>query len=224
MNILYGFINIIVVFTLVVLIEKLFKKEGLYVWLSIATILANLTVCKMIDVFNFTTSLGNVLFASTFLATDIMSEKYSKEDAKKGVYISIFSGISFIFITQLTLLFIPSSEDIVNDAMKQIFSISIRTSAASMLMFFISNMLDIHLYNKLKDKYPKKLWLRNNVSTILCNCLENYFFNTLAFAGIFPFSVIISIATTTTIIEIIIALCDTPFLYLSKAKLKLKRS
>lgn len=216
MNILYGFINIIVTFSLVVLIEKLFKKEGLYVWLSIATILANITVCKMIDVFSFTTSLGNVLFASTFLATDIMSEKYGKEEAKKGVYISIFSAITFIIITQLTLLFIPSSDDVVNDAMKILFSISIRTMAASMLMFFISNMADIHLYNKLKEKYPNKLWLRNNVSTILCNCVENYFFNTLAFIGIFPMSVIISIATTTTVIEIVIALCDTPFLYLSK--------
>ncbi len=219
MNIFYGFVNIIVTFTLVVLIEKLFKKEGLYVWLSIATILANLTVCKMIDVFSFTTSLGNVLFASTFLATDIMSEKYSKKDAKKGVYLSIFSGITFIFITQLTLLFIPSSDDVVNEAMKTLFALSIRTSAASMLMFFISNMLDIHLYNKLKEKYPDKMWLRNNVSTIFCNCVENYFFNTLAFIGIFSIPVIISIATTTTVIEIVIALCDTPFLYLSK-KLK----
>lgn len=219
MNILYGFINIIVTFSLVVLIEKLFKKEGLYVWLSIATILANLTVCKMIDVFSFTTSLGNVLFASTFLATDIMSEKYSKEDAKRGVYISIFSSITFIIISQLTLLFIPSSEDVVNDAMKTLFSISIRTMFASMIMFFISNMADIYLYNKIKEKYPNKLWLRNNISTILCNCLENYFFNTLAFIGIFSMNVIISIATTTTIIEIVIALCDTPFLYLSK-KLK----
>ena len=219
MNILYGFINIAVTFTLVVLIEKLFKKEGLYVWLSIATILANITVCKMIDVFSYTTSLGNVLFASTFLATDIMSEKYSKKDAKKGVYISIFSSITFIFITQLTLLFIPSSEDVVQDAMKTLFSISIRTTAASTLMFYISNMMDIHLYNKLKEKFPKKLWLRNNVSTILCNCIDNYFFNTLAFIGIFSIPVIISIATTTTIIEIVIALCDTPFLYISK-KLK----
>ena len=219
MNIFYGFVNIAVTFTLVVLIEKLFKKEGLYVWLSIATILANLTVCKMIDVFSFTTSLGNVLFASTFLATDIMSEKYSKKDAKKGVYLSIFSGITFIFITQLTLLFIPSSDDVVNEAMKTLFAISIRTSAASMLMFFISNMLDIHLYNKLKEKYPDKMWLRNNVSTIFCNCVENYFFNTLAFIGIFSIPVIISIATTTTVIEIVIALCDTPFLYISK-KLK----
>ena len=216
MNILLGFENIIVTFTLVVLIEKLFKKEGLYVWLSVATILANLTVCKMVDVFGFTTSLGNVLFASTFLATDIMSEKYSKEDAKKGVYISIFSAITFIIITQLTLAFIPSQDDVVNGAMNTLFAVSIRTTAASMIMFFISNMADIHLYNKLKEKYPNKMWLRNNVSTILCNCIENYFFNTLAFIGIFDFSVIISIATTTTIFEIIIALCDTPFLYLSK--------
>lgn len=218
MNILFGFVNIIVTFSLVVLIEKLFKKEGLYVWLSIATILANLTVCKMIDVFSFTTSLGNVLFASTFLATDIMSEKYSKKDAKRGVYISIFSGITFIIVTQLTLLFIPSSDDVVNDAMKTLFSISIsiRTISASMIMFFISNMADIHIYNKLKEKYPNKMWLRNNLSTIACNCIENYFFNALAFIGIFPMSIIISIATTTTLIEIVIALCDTPFLYLSK--------
>ena len=216
MNLLYGFINIVVTFSLVVLIEKLFKKEGLYAWLSIAIILANLTVCKIIDIFNYTTSLGNVLFASCFLATDIMSEKYSKEDAKKGIYISLFCGITFIIITQLTLLFVPSNEDIVNESMKTLFSISIRTTSASMLMYFISNMVDIYIYNKLKEKYSDKLWLRNNISTILCNCIENYFFNTLAFIGILPLSVILSIATTTTIIEIIIAICDTPFLYISK--------
>ena len=216
MNIALGFVNIVVTFSLVVLIEKLFKKDGLVVWVSIATILANLTVCKMIDVFNFTTSLGNVIFASTFLATDILSEKYSKDDAKKAVYLSIFSGITFIIITQLTLLFIPSSEDVVQNAMKTLFAINLRTSIASMGMFFIANMLDIYIYNKLKDKLPGKLWLRNNVATITCNCIENYFFNTLAFIGIFSIPTIISIATTTTIIEIVIALCDTPFLYLSK--------
>ena len=220
MNILLGFINIVVVFSLVVLISKLFKKEGLFAWMSIATILANLTVCKMIGIFGVTTSLGNVLFASTFLATDIISEKYGKEEAKRAVYLSLFSGIAFIIITQIALLFIPSSDDIVNEAMKTLFGISVRTTIASMTMFFISNMMDIYVYNKIKDKFPKHLWLRNNVSTILCNCLENYFFNTLAFAGIFSIPVIISIATTTTIIEAIIAVCDTPFLYLAVHKKK----
>lgn len=216
MNILLGFVNIIVIFSLVVLIDKLFKKDGVIVWVSIATIIANLTVCKMIDILSFTTSLGNVAFASTFLATDIISEKYGKDVAKKAVYLSIFAQIAFLITTQLSLVFIPSSEDIVQESMKTLFSVNIRTSIASMGMFFIANMLDIYIYNKLKEKYPKKLWFRNNASTIMCNCVENYFFNFFAFVGIFSLGTILSIATTTTIFEIIIALCDTPFLYLSK--------
>ena len=204
MNIFLGLINIVVTFTLVVMIEKLFKKDGLIVWINIATILANLTVCKMIDILNFTTSLGNVIFASTFLATDILSEKYSTKAAKKAIFLSIFSSLTFIIITQLTLIFIPSNEDVVQAAMKT-----------------LANMLDIYIYNKLKQKIPGKLWLRNNVATITSNCLENYFFNTLAFIGIFSIPTIISIATTTTVIEIIIAICDTPFLYLSKKFIKI---
>ena len=219
MNIILGFIDIIVIFSLLVLIEKLFKKEGLYVWVSLALILANLVVGKTIDILGFTTSLGNTLFASTFLATDIISEKYNKEDAKKAIYISVFSSLSFILITQLVLAFQPNNTDVMNDSMKTIFSISLRTTASSLIMFFISNMIDIHLYNKLKEKYPKKMWLRNNIATIISNCTENFFFVSLAFIGIFDISVILSIAITKTIIEIIIALCDTPFLYLSK-KLK----
>ena len=219
MNIIIGFISIIIIFGLVVLIEKLFKKEGLFVWISMALILANLVVGKTIDLFGFTSSLGNSLFASTFLATDIMSEKYSKEDAKKAIYISVFTSLAFILITQLVLAFQPNKTDIMNDSMKMLFSVSLRTTTASLIMFFISNMFDIHLYNKLKEKYPNKLWFRNNIATIISNCSENFFFVALAFIGIFDISTILSIAITKTIIEIVIALCDTPFLYLSK-KLK----
>ena len=219
MNIILGFINIIVVFSIVVLIEKLFKKEGLYVWLSLAVILANIVVSKTIDLFGFTTSLGNVFFASTFLATDIMSEKYSKEDAKKGIYLSMFCSVTFIIVMQIALAFIPNKNDVVNESMKTLFGLSIRTTVASMVMFFVSNIFDIYLYNKIKEKYPNKLWFRNNIATIISNCTENFFFVTLAFLGIFDISVILSIAITKTILEIIIALCDTPFLYLSN-KLK----
>ena len=83
-NILLGLLSIVITFSLLIIVEKVFKKEGLYVWISIATIIANITICKSIDVFGYVTNIGNVLFASTFLATDIMIEKYSKEDSKKA--------------------------------------------------------------------------------------------------------------------------------------------
>lgn len=216
MNIILGVISIILTFSSVVLMEKLFKKEGLYVWVSIATILANIIVCKTVTVLGLTSSLGNIMFASNFLATDILSEKYGKEDAKKAITIALVSTIIFIVTTQISLLYIPDTTDIAQESMKTLFGINLRTSIASLSMFYISNLFDIYLFDKLRQKYPKKLWLRNNVATIISNSAENYLFATIAFLGIFDIPTIISIATTGTIIEIVIALLDTPFIYLSK--------
>lgn len=222
-NILLGFISVIITFSLTVLSEKIFKKEGLFVWISIATILANILVCKSIEMFSFTTNLGNVLFASSFLAADILTEKYGGEYAKKAIVLSVFSQIIFIIMTQFALLYTPSSVDLANESMKNLFTINLRVSISSILMYFISNMINIYLYTWIKNKIPKKLWLRNNISTIVCNCLENFIFSTIAFIGIFSISTIFEIAFVASILEIIIAILDTPFLYLSTYKTKLKK-
>lgn len=219
MNIVLGIISIIATFSIVVCMEKIFKKEGLYVWISIATIMANILVCKSIDILGLTASLGNVMFASIFLATDILSEKYDVKDSRKAVMLAITSQIIFILATTLAVSYIPSETDLSNESMKTLFSINARVSISSIVMFGASNMLDIYLFEKLKKKFPKQLWLRNNVSTIISNCLENYFFVFFAFVGIYEYSTILSIATTTSILEIIIAICDTPFMYIAK-KLK----
>ena len=216
MNILLGFGSIVFTFTCILVVDKLFKKEGLIVWMSFATIVANIVVVKMINLFGLTSSLGNVLFASNFLVTDILVEKYGTDSAKKAVKMALVFTIIFIAITQIHLLYIPDSTDIIQDSMKNLFALNIRASVASIFMYYVSNNLDIYLFEKIKKKVPGKLWLRNNVATIVSNCTENYIFNFLAFVGIFNLPTIISIATTSTIIEIIIALMDTPFLYLSK--------
>ena len=94
---------------------------------------------------------------------------------------------------------------------------SIRITAASGLMFLVSNWCDVLLYQKIKEKTgDKHMWLRNNISTILCNCLENFAFSVLAFVGTYSLLYCLQIAVAGSLIEIVIALFDTPFLYLSK--------
>lgn len=218
-NIILGFISIVITFSMLVLIEKIFKKEGLFVWISIATVIANILVCKSIDVFGLQTCIGNVLFASSFLATDIMNEKYGAKESRKAIILGVVSQIIFIIMTQYALLYTPSSVDVSNESMKTLFSVNLRVSIASLFMYFVSNMFDIYLYERIRKKFPNKLWLRNNTSTIISNCLENYLFTFIAFTGIFDFKTMIISASIASIFEMIIAICDTPFLYLSK-KLK----
>lgn len=216
-NVLLIFINIIVTFSIVILIEKLFKKEGLFVWAAIALITANILECQTVGLFNgFTSTCGNVLFASVFLATDIMSEKYGAEYSKKAIKMAVFAMIAFTAVMQIGLLFTPDETDFAHDAMTTLFGLNLRISLSSIVMFFISNNLDIFIFEKLKKKFPNMLWLRNNVATMISNVLENYFFIFFAFVGIYDIPTMLNIATTISVVEIVIALFDTPFIYISK--------
>lgn len=217
MNGILLFIEIIIIFSLLILAKRFFGKNGLLLWIGIASILANIQVTKSIDIFGISTTLGNVMFASVFLATDILSEYYSKKEAKKGVYIGIFSITVYLICTQLSLVFIPNEIDLTHNALKTMFSLAPRICISSIIMFFIANLIDVYLYNKLKQRFKnKKIWFRNNICTIICNCLENFGFTLLAFIGVYDINNILLISFSTSIIEIIIALCDTPFLYIAK--------
>ena len=219
MNELLLFVEIVVVFSLLLLTKKFFGKNGLFIWIAIATVTAEIQVVKSINIFGLSGTLGNVMFASNFLATDILNELYSKEDAKKGVYAGLWAVIIFIIFTQFMLLFKPNNIDMANESMKVLFGLVPRVSISSITMFFIANMADVYIYSKFKEKFKdKKLWLRNNISTILCNSLENFFFVFFAFVGLYFFKDIMIIALSTTLIEVVIAICDTPFLYMSKIK------
>lgn len=221
MNLLLLFVEIILYFSILLVMNKLFKKQGVYVWIAIASILANIQVCKNIDIMGISATLGNVLFASNFLATDMLNELYGKKSAKKGVYIGAVAIVISILITQLTLTFKPNEFDFVQDSMKTLFEFNLRVSLSSLFMYVVSNYADVILYAKLKKL---KLWQKNNICTILCNCLENFGFIFLAFGGLMTFKELIIIAISTSLIETIIALCDTPFLYFAKKIQKGKKN
>lgn len=218
MNELILVIEVAVVFSMVILSHALFKKEGVIAWVAIATVLANIITAKNAEIFGLSTAIGTVMFASIFLATDILSECYSKEDAKKAVFIGLSANIVLICATQIALRYTPTEFDYADGAMQTLFALNLRISIASAVMYFISNLADVYLFNKIKDRMQgRALWLRNNVSTIICNCLENFGFIALAFWGIYDIGTILTIALSTSVIEMIVALLDTPFLYLAKA-------
>lgn len=217
MNELTLAVEIVIVFSMVLASHYFFKRDGLIAWVAIATVLANIITAKNAMIFGLSTAIGTVMFASTFLATDILSECYNKKDAKKAVYIGLCANVVLISATQIALRYTPSPFDYADGAMQTLFALNMRISIASAAMYFIANMADVYLFNKIKDKmHGKALWVRNNVSTITCNCLENFGFIGLAFWGIYDAKTIITIAVSTSIIELIVAILDTPFLYLAR--------
>lgn len=216
-NILLLFVEIVVTFFVVVMADRYFKKEGLMAWVVFASVAANIMTAKCADFIGITSTLGTVLFASTYLATDILCERYDRKDANKAVLMGLCGVIGFVIAAQIALLYIPSEADYANESMAVLFGLNLRISLSSALMYALANLADIWLFNRLKKATKgKHLWLRNNVATIVCNGGENFLFIVFAFLGIYSFGECMLIALSSTIIEVVVAICDTPFLYWAK--------
>ena len=145
-NELIFIITVLVYLGSVLGLYRLFGKNGLYAFAVFATLLGNIAVCKNVDIFGFATTAGNVLYAATFLVTDILSEKYGKKDAAKAVAYSFSVMVLWLLGTQLILWFAPNKNDYINESLKTVFGLVPRITAASLVGFIISQRLDVFLY------------------------------------------------------------------------------
>ena len=213
-------LSFIIIYGGVVLFYRLFGKKGLLAFNVMATILANIEVLLLVRAFGIEMTLGNVLFASTFLITDILSENHGQKDANRSVIISTICSIFFIAITQMWLLYTPSENDWASSSFHTIFSNTPRIVCASLSVYLISQLTDVWLYHKwwgwCKKRFgdsKKGLWIRNNGSTMLSQLLNTLLYTTFAFWGTYSFETLISIFISTYMIYFFTSLLDTPFVY-----------
>ena len=196
-------LSLLLTFSFVLAAFYFFKEQGLFLWTTIATIAANIEVLIIVNAFGMEMTLGNILFAST--------------------YLGIATSVIFICISQSWLLYTPNQNDFVMPSMKTIFSNTPRLMLVGILVYVIVQLFDVWLYHKWWDFTNRKwgdarrfLWLRNNGSTLVSQALNTILFNVGAFWGIYSAKTIVSIALSSYVIFLVTSLADTPFVYLAR--------
>jgi len=225
-NELLWILLLIATFLLQILAYKLFGKTGLYAWIAMAVILANIQVMKTIGIFTLVTAMGNIIYSTTFLATDIINENHGKKEAQKAVWIGFFILITTTIVMQISLKFIPHESDILSPALNQIFSLLPRIAIASLTAYLISELHDVWAYDFWKRLTKGKyIWLRNNASTMVSQLIDNIIFSWIAWVGlfglfgwtrVFDWNIIMQIFFVSYAMKFVVAIVDTPFIYWSK--------
>lgn len=215
--------SLFIIFGGTLLFYYLFGKQGLYCWTVLATLLANIEVLILVRAFGLDQTLGNVLFASTFLVTDILSEVYGKKASQKAVNIGILTSIAFIILSQYWLLYTPSSTDWAMPSIKSVFSNTPRLIFASLIVYAICQRFDVWAYHKwwqftekLSGDRKKYLWLRNNGSTLISQLLNSILYTCFAFGGMYEWKVIPQLILATYVVFVVTSLADTPIIYLAR--------
>lgn len=214
-NLAWGVLFVAVNFTLFLVCYRLFGKKGLYAWVAFATVIANIQVVKTIEVVMLVTTLGNTIYASIYMATDLINEKHGAKEARKAVWFGFFTLISSTIMMQMALVFKPQPGDLAQDSLVLIFDFLPRLALGSLCAYGVSQLLDVRLFTYLKSRFPERnqLWIRMNGSSGVSQMVDTLVFCTIAFAGTYPLNIWLQIVVTTYLFKVIVSFSATPVLY-----------
>ncbi|TCZ78841.1 VUT family protein [Paenibacillus albiflavus] len=219
-NFTWGVGFVLVNFTLFLICYRFFGKKGLYAWIGVATVLANIQVTKTIEMFGLVMTLGNTMYGTIYLTSDLLNEKYGQKDAKQAVWFGFFTLIMTTIIMQMVLFFDKAEGvDMAQDSLQIIFGLMPRLALASLTAYFCSQFLDVRIYSFLKKIVPgrNQLWIRNNGSTAVSQLVDTAIFCTIAFTGIgYTWDVWFDIFITTYLIKFVVSMASTPVLYIAR--------
>lgn len=216
----FGFI--LVDLALLLLVYRFWGKVGIYAFIGGSIIVCNIQVLVTVEIFGLVATLGNVVYASIFLGTDILSEIYGKKAARRGVWIGFFMLLWAGLAMQVAMLFTPDGSDASMPHIRALFQLYPRVAIASLVAYLLSQHHDIWAFAHWREiTEGKHLWLRNNLSTIVSQFIDSVVFTVVAFLGRFGSGILLEIFLTTFLLKLIVAIADTPFVYLAR---KLRRT
>lgn len=165
----------------------------------------------------FEISVGILPYPVTFLITDLISEIYGKKRANQIVIAGIFASFFSLLIVFTANHVTATNWSPVSDKLfTTVFGNTIIAVFASMMAYLLAQLVDIQIYHFWKRiTNGKMLWLRNNCSTFLSQFVDTFsvLFLLCSFGEI-GWDKFAGLLISGFIFKVIIAILDTPFLYL----------
>ena len=164
-------------------------------------------------------SMGAILYSGIYFATDVLNEKYGRAEANRAVMLGFFANIAVMITLVLSIQFKPSeitgSALEVHNAISTLAFYSPAFVIGSLSAYLVSQSFDVWFFNWLKQKTDgKKLWLRNNLSTITSQLIDTMIYQvTWVVATGMDWSTAFMLALTKYVFKVIIAAIDTFFIY-----------
>ena len=201
-------------------------KRQLYAAVILGIILGNLQGGKVTEFIlfgtSFNVSMGAILYSGIFFATDILNEKFGKAEASKAVMLGFVTNVAVMITLVVSTYFMPSSiagsSGEVHSAIATLANYSPIFVIGSLTAYLVSQRFDVWFFHYLKEKTAgKKLWLRNNLSTIASQLIDSFIYQfTWVIAAGLSFYEALGLALAKYFFKVFIALIDTIFIYAIK--------
>lgn len=206
-----------------IMLYRFFGKQGLYAAVVLDIMLCNVVGPKITTIFGIDTSMGAIIYAGIYFATDLLGEKYGRREANRAVMLGFSVMVVITIMGGMSLLFLPTTDPkkvefatTMHQAHQHIFGFAPRLALGSLVAYLVSQRYDVWAYHAIMARTGRKhLWLRNNGSTIVSQFIDTFLYSAIVWWGIFDFWTAVQLGLGKYFFKVLIALMDTPFIYLA---------
>lgn len=180
---------------------------------------------------SFVLTCGVLLWPLEFVITDIINEYYGPK-AVRRISITAIILIAYAFLMYFLSIGIPPADvwlqssakqgvDNIQNSYNAVFGQNMRIIVGSLVAFFLSQLIDVTVFHKIKKVTgDKHLWLRATGSTLVSQLFDSYIVLFIAFSGVFKWQLILAIGVMNYTYKFIMAIILTPVIYLVEGRIE----
>jgi len=206
--------------------EKNFRYFEIILALFVAVLLiSNIASTKITQIWKLTFDGGTIIFPLSYIFGDILTEVYGYRKARKAIWIGFFCAALMALILWLVGIIKPAEGWGLQSAYISILGQTPRIVLASLIAYFAGEFLNSFILAKMKI-LTKGRWLfsRTIGSTIAGQAADTIIFCFIAFFGIYPNPLLLSIIISNYIFKVSLEVILTPATYKIINFLKKKES
>lgn len=195
--------------------DKSFKHLDTITALFVTVLLiSNVTSTKIVSLGPFTFDGGTILFPLSYIFGDILTEVYGYSRSRKVIWLgfvcSVLMSVAFIVVGALP----PAADWHYQTAYNQILGLTPRIVVASLIAYFVGEFSNSFTLAKLKLLTRGRwLWTRTIGSTLVAQIVDTGLFVLIAFTGVVPNEVLLTIIVSNYLFKCGVEILFTPITY-----------
>ena len=199
---------ILVSLLLIYSMYKIYDKRGLYFSLVIMNIMSFILSFKIIKIFSLNINLGLIPMISIFTIIYIIITKYSIEDKKTILSLSLYTNIITSILILITNYFIPTVSETISISIKGTFEYNYKILILYPIIILLSQYIIIKLFNYLKE-LQSNIIINITLTYITTGLVYTLVFYLIAYINLIDIKNTIFMGVSSFLIGIIITLLNT---------------
>lgn len=171
------FIGQIIIVSAISILCRALGSQALVSWLCIQSILANLLVLKMVNLFGLDVTVSDAFTIGSLYCLNLLREDYDQAIAKKAVTCSFILLLTVGLLLSIHLAFKANTSDRMGPVYQSLFSAIIPIITLSGCLFLLTQLLDYFLFNMMKSSLPsRQLAMRMFISISITQVIDTALF------------------------------------------------